>query len=72
MARRFKAALPAGRENRDCPYLISGPVPVSHPDLVREIHSLIASEVRARGVQPVLSPVADAARTLSRQEVQPA
>lgn len=70
MARRFKAAPPAapGRAFAQP----TGPVPISHPDLVREIHSLIASEVRARGVQLVLSPVADAARTLSRQEVLPA
>src|SRR5690606_20728352 len=32
------------------------------PDLVREINSLIAGEVRARGVHLVLSPVVDVAR----------
>ena len=32
------------------------------PDLVREINDLIASEVRARGVHQVLSPVVDVAR----------
>ena len=70
MARRFKAAQP------DAPGRVfahsAGAAPVSHPDLVREIHSLIASEVRARGVQLVLSPVTDAARTLSIQELRPA
>ena len=70
MARRFKAALPAARGRAFARF--TGPVPISNPDLVREIHSLIASEVRARGVQLVLSPVADAARTLARQEVRPA
>src|SRR5690606_30872432 len=32
------------------------------PDLVREVNALIASEVRARGVHLVLSPVVDVAR----------
>src|SRR5690606_702432 len=32
------------------------------PDLVREVNALIASEVRARGVDLVLSPVVDVAR----------
>ncbi|KPF63293.1 glycoside hydrolase [Porphyrobacter sp. AAP60] len=32
------------------------------PDLVREINSLIADEVRARGIHMVLSPVVDVAR----------
>ncbi|MBT2134952.1 glycoside hydrolase family 3 C-terminal domain-containing protein [Croceibacterium sp. LX-88] len=32
------------------------------PDLLREVNSLIASEVRARGVHNVLSPVVDVAR----------
>ena len=69
MARRFKAALPAapGRAFAHS----AGPVPVSHPDLVREIHSLIASEVRARGVQLVLSPLGDAARNIASQEFRP-
>ena len=45
----------------------SFPIPIGlastwNPDLVRDINSLIAGEVRARGVHQVLSPVVDVAR----------
>src|SRR5690606_37378746 len=36
--------------------------PVRAPEPVRELHSLIANGVRARGVRPALSPGAGAAR----------
>src|SRR5690606_9583296 len=52
---------PAARDATSFPQAI-GLASTWDPDLVREISSLIASEVRPRGVHLVLSPVVDVAR----------